>query len=205
MGFVKKILNSPHLFWAILALPSAGIVSGYMNGTSAHRLLHPTGEFAARFMILAMMITPLRMMFKGQSWTLWLVRRRRHLGVAAFGYALLHTVFYLIDEGSLSRVLGEALDLSIWTGWLAFFIFIPLALTSNDWAMRRLRQAWKPLQRWVYLAAILTLGHWIFLEYEIGPALVHFLPLAALEAYRIVQNIKQSRHMAPVETASIGS
>ena len=189
---LKAVWNSPYLFWAILALPGMGMAASYVDGASAHRLLHPTGEFAARFMILAMMITPLRMLFNGQGWTRWLVRRRRYLGVAAFGYALLHTVFYLIDEGSLRHVLREALELSIWTGWLAFFIFVPLALTSNDWAMRRLKQAWKPLQRWVYLAAVLTLAHWIFLEYEIGPALVHFLPLAALETYRIVQNLRRS-------------
>lgn len=173
------------------------MLSSYVDGASAHRLLHPTGEFAARFMILAMMITPLRMLFNGQGWTRWLMRRRRYLGVAAFGYALLHTVFYVIDEGSLRQVLREALELSIWTGWLAFFIFVPLAITSNDWAMRRLKQAWKPLQRWVYPAALLTLAHWIFLEYELGPALVHFLPLAALEAYRILHNVKRSQAMAP--------
>lgn len=30
-----------------------------------HVMLHPTSEFAARFMIIAMMITPLTMRFKG--------------------------------------------------------------------------------------------------------------------------------------------
>ena len=61
-----------------------------------------------------------------------MVPRRRYLEVAAFGYALLHTVFYLIDLGTLSAVLGEALELSIWTGWVAFFIFVPLTLISNE-------------------------------------------------------------------------
>jgi sulfoxide reductase heme-binding subunit YedZ len=192
MDMLKKVRDSPYLFWAILALPSLVIMSRYMDGASAKQMLHPTGEFAARFMILAMMITPLWLLFKGQLWTQWLVRRRRYLGVAAFGYASLHTAFYLMDLGSLSRVLAEALKLSIWTGWLAFFIFVPLAMTSNDWGTRRLRQSWKPLQRWVYLAAVLTLAHWIFLEYRIGPALVHFLPLAALECYRIIRNFQQS-------------
>jgi sulfoxide reductase heme-binding subunit YedZ len=192
MDMLKKVWNSPYLFWIILSLPSLVIMSRYLDGATANRMLHPTGEFAARFMILAMMITPLVIIFKGKRWTQWLVRRRRYLGVAAFGYAFLHTVFYLVDQGDLRPVLSEALDLSIWTGWLAFFIFVPLAMTSNDQAQRWLKKSWKPLQRWVYLAAIFTLGHWVFLEYEIGPALFHFLPLAALECYRIVQNIKQS-------------
>jgi sulfoxide reductase heme-binding subunit YedZ len=191
MDRLRKVWNSPYVFWVILALPSLVIMSRYMDGATAQRMLHPTGEFAARFMILAMLITPLWMIFKDQRWTQWLVRRRRYLGVAAFGYAFLHTVFYLIDQGSLHLVLSDVLNLPIWTGWLAFFIFVPLAMTSNDRAQRWLRESWKPLQRWVYLAAVFTLAHWIFLEYEIGPALVHFLPLVALECYRIVQNIKQ--------------
>jgi sulfoxide reductase heme-binding subunit YedZ len=37
----------------------------------------------------------------------------------------------------------------------------------------------------VYPAALLTLAHWILLEYEVGPALVHFVPLAGLEIYRL--------------------
>ena len=198
MGAIIRLLNSPYAFWALLALPSIGMMSAFVSGgASPHDLLHPTGEFAARFMILAMIITPLKMMFSKHRWPLWLLRRRRYLGVAAFGYALLHTVFYVIDLGSFSAVLADSLKLSIWTGWLAFLIFVPLALTSNDWAVRKMKQAWKPLQRWVYAAAVLTLGHWIFLEYELGPALVHFLPLVTLEAYRIIRNVQQSRKLAP--------
>lgn len=197
MGGIKRIFNSPYFFWALLVLPSIGMVSGFMSGSaSPHGLLHPTGEFAARFMILAMMITPLRMMFPAHRWPLWLMHRRRYLGVAAFGYAILHVIFYVIDLGTLSEVLADALKLSIWTGWIAFLIFVPLAMTSNDFAVRKLRQAWKPLQRWVYVAAAFTLAHWIFLEYELGAALVHFLPLALLEGYRVVRNSQSSKALA---------
>ncbi|MGI9509552.1 MAG: sulfite oxidase heme-binding subunit YedZ [Geminicoccaceae bacterium] len=197
MGGIKRFLNSPYTFWALLALPSIGMLSSFVGGSaSPHRLLHPTGEFAARFMILAMMITPLRMLFANHRWPLWLQRRRRYIGVAAFCYALLHTYFYVLDLGSLSAVMSDALKLSIWTGWIAFLVFVPLALTSNDWAVRKLKRAWKPLQRWVYVAAVFTLGHWIFLEYELGAALVHFLPLLALEAYRIMRNNQPTKTLA---------
>lgn len=159
-----------------------GLVSGSVD---PERLLHPTGEFAARFMIIAMMITPLRMIFPKVRWLAWLMRRRRHLGVAAFGYAALHTVLYIFDMGALQPMLDEFWALGIWTGWAAFVIFVPLALTSNDIAQRWLLVRWKPLQRFVYAAAVLTLIHWIFVHNNLGPALVHFLPLAALECWRI--------------------
>ena len=197
MGGITRLLNSPYAFWALLALPSIGMMSSFLDGSaSPHRLLHPTGEFAARFMIFAMMITPLRMLFANHRWPLWLLRRRRYLGVAAFCYALLHAYFYVLDLGSITAVMSDALKLSIWTGWIAFVVFVPLALTSNDWAVRRLKRAWKPLQRWVYIAAVFTLGHWIFLEYELGPALVHFLPLLALETYRIMRNNQSAKALA---------
>ena len=183
---MRKFFNSPYLFWAILLLPSIPMMGGFLSEPeNVGRLLHPSGEFSARFMIIAMLISPLRLLFPSARWLVWLMRRRRHLGVAAFGYAALHTLFYLVDKGALAPILGEFWELGIWTGWLAFIIFVPLALTSNDASQRWLLSRWKPLQRFVYGAAVLTLVHWIFIENHIGPALVHFVPLAALEAFRI--------------------
>lgn len=179
-----------YLLWLILAIPAAGMLTGFFSGKAlSGELLHPTGEFSARFMIIAMLATPLLMLFRRFGWSLtvpqWLVRHRRAFGVAAFAYAALHTVFYIIDVAGWAEILSEFTSIGIWTGWLAFAIFIPLAITSNNRSQRLLRTGWKKLQRWVYPAAVLTLLHWIFVHNNIGPALVHFVPLAALELYRI--------------------
>ena len=189
MNALRIIWNSHYFFWALLALPSVPMIAGGLTpGADLERLLHPTGEFAARFMILAMMLTPLRMIFPKSSALIWLMRRRRFLGVAAFGYALLHTVYYLVDLGVWSAIAADVLKFGIWTGWLAFIIFVPLALTSNDWSIRQFGPGCKNLQRFVYVAAIATLAHWIFIHNNIGPALVHFLPLALLEIWRVWRN-----------------
>lgn len=182
---MKLFLNSHYLFWLLLALPSIPMTMAIISGVGAEPLLHPTGEFAARFMIIAMIISPFRLIFPKNRFWLWMMRRRRYLGVAAFGYALAHTILYVVDMASFTNVLSEALLLGIWTGWLAMFIFIPLAITSNDWSVKRLGHNWKRLQQMVYIAAIATLLHWIFVHNNIGPALVHFVPLAGLELYRI--------------------
>ena len=182
----KAIFNSPFFFWLLLAIPSVGMIAGALDGSNLERLLHPTGEFSARFMIISMMLTPLRMLFPKSGVILWLMRRRRHLGVAAFGYALLHTAFYVIDLGSTAAILSDAMKVSILTGWLAFLIFVPLAITSSDRAIHKMGpRKWKTLQRMVYGAAVLTLAHWLLVSHDPGGALVHFLPLAALEAWRI--------------------
>jgi sulfoxide reductase heme-binding subunit YedZ len=145
-----------------------------------------------------MMITPLVMLLKGWRGPRWLMKRRRYLGVAAFGYALLHTVLYLLDEGAIAFTGGEISKLYIWTGWLAFLIFVPLAVTSTDGWVRSMGPKWKALQRFVYAAAVLTLIHWASLHNwgGVGPALVHFVPLGLLETYRLWSNISRRQARA---------
>jgi len=127
------------------------------------------------------------------DWVQWLLKRRRALGVAAFGYALIHTVFYILDVRAVQDMMAEFWSLGIWTGWLAFAIFIPMALTSNQASVVALGRKWKMLQRCVYVAAVLTLIHWIFVHNNTGAALVHFIPLALLELYRVMHFYHERR------------
>ena len=146
---LKSIWDHPHRFWALLSLPATPIILGLASGDprTIHQLLHPSGEFSARFMIITMMITPLAMWLKSWRGPRWLMKRRRYLGVAAFGYALLHAVLYLLDTGIVAISSGKISKFYIWTGWLTFFIFVPLAITSTDGWVRRLGPKWKSLQR----------------------------------------------------------
>lgn len=181
---------SPYWLWGLLTLAPALWTWEALTSSNArvlHILVHPTGEWAARLLIFTLMITPLAQIFHGTSGARWLRKSRRYFGVAAFGYAALHTLFYVLDKGALSPVLSELPRLYIWTGWLAFLIFVPLAVTSSDWFMRALGRHWKTLQRFTYLSAVLTLVHWAALHNWGHPmgALVQFSSLVALEAWRI--------------------
>ncbi len=188
---LRIILNNKLIFWCILAVPAPFMLRGYLNGEIiAMDMLHPTGEWSARFMIMAMMLSPLVSLIGQRRWLSWLVQRRRALGVAAFAYAVLHLVFYVIDMGNLGDILAEFWALGIWTGWAAMLLFVPLALTSNEASVRALKSGWKRLQRLVYPAAVLVLVHWIFIHNNLGPALVHFIPLAALVAARYFRSTK---------------
>lgn len=197
---LKSLWDHPFTFWALLGLPAIPMILGLTSGDpeAVSGLLHPTGEFAARFMIIAMMITPLVMLFRNASWPRWLMKRRRYLGVAAFFYALAHTVLYLLDEGAIAFTGGEVSKLYIWTGWIAFLIFVPLAVTSTDAWVRRLGRSWKKLQQFVYGAAVLTLVHWAALHDwgGVGAAMVHFAPLVALEVYRLWSTQQRRRQRA---------
>lgn len=182
---LRIILNKKSTFWLLLAIPALLMLRRYASGdVIAMDMLHPTGEWAARLMIFAMVLSPLVSLLGPKPWLNWLVQRRRALGVAAFAYSVLHLLFYLIDMGNLDDILAEFWALGIWTGWAAMLLFVPLAVTSNDASMRKLKVGWKQLQRLVYPAAVLVLVHWIFIHNNLVPALVHFVPLALLVAAR---------------------
>jgi methionine sulfoxide reductase heme-binding subunit len=178
---MRTILNKKPLFWLILSIPALLLLSGYWRGDiDSIDMLHPTGEFSARLMIIAMMLGPLAAVIGPKPWLKWLLARRRAIGVAAFGYAVLHTIFYIIDMGNLDDIIAEWLTPGIWTAWAAMLLFVPIALTSNDAAMRMLRSNWKNVQRLVYAAALLTLLHWFWVDNAYRAAIVHFAPLILL-------------------------
>ena len=182
---LRIILNKKPTFWALLCLPAMLMMRPYVFGdVIAMDMLRPTGEWSARFMIAAMVLSPLLSLIGPRPWLSWLIQRRRALGVAAFGYAILHLIFYIIDMGNLDDILAEFWALGIWTGWAAILLFVPLGLTSNDASMRALKAGWKRLQRLVYPAAVLVLVHWIFIHNNLGSALLHFIPLVLIVAAR---------------------
>ncbi len=177
------------LIWAALALPALLWLSQAwaLDNYDWEDLLHPTGELSARLLVVALAITPLVQIFPETRPLRWLLRHRRAIGLAAFGYAALHTFFYVGAMGSLDDILAEAPAIGIWPGWAALALMLPLAVTSSDAAMRALKSGWKRVQRLAYPAAALTLVHWAFIHNNRWTALAHFLPLILLQAVRVAR------------------
>ncbi|HVL77285.1 MAG TPA: ferric reductase-like transmembrane domain-containing protein [Noviherbaspirillum sp.] len=175
--------------WALLAVPAALILHEHWTSPDLWPgdFLPATGEWSARLIIAALMLTPLQQLLPRSSAVRWLVRHRRAIGVAAFAYALLHLAFYVLDMETLANMLAELGAPSIWTGWLALLCLLPPALTSNDAAVRALRGAWKRLQRLAHPAAVLTLIHWVLVHDGMVEAILHFLPLALLQIARLAR------------------
>lgn len=188
------------LLWSLLALPATVSLAQYLLTPDAWPgdMLHPTGEWSARFIILALSVTPLSVLWPHNRLVKFLRKHRRALGVAAFGYSLLHLLFYLLDMKTVAAMLAEVGAPAIWTGWLALALLLPLGLTSNDAAVRALKSGWKRLQRLAYPAALLTLVHWALVHDGLIPALIHFAPLALLQGWRVARIFTQppSRSLA---------
>ena len=124
-------------------------------------LLVLTGEWGLRLLLITLAVTPLQFMFK---W-LWVAKLRRMLGLFAFFYAVMHMLIWLVlDQGlDWSSVISEVLEKKyIAVGLIALLGLLPLALTSNRWAIRKLGKKWKPLHRMVYPLTLLVVVHFLW-------------------------------------------
>ena len=190
-----KLLNSRTFIWTLLGGPLLALVVLWRQETLFYgEMIHLTGQWSARLTMLSLAITPLRLMFPRAGWPVWLLRRRRYFGVAAFCYAALHTVVYVDRKWDVALILSEALEFSMWSGWLALLVFAALAFTSNDMSVRTLGRAWKALHRWVYVATLLMFAHWIFSAFDFVPGLMHFAILVILEGYRLISSRIEARN-----------
>ncbi|HZG09637.1 MAG TPA: ferric reductase-like transmembrane domain-containing protein [Allosphingosinicella sp.] len=190
---MKRSNALKYLLWMVLAVPAVLLIAQYLGRAEnvfPGDFLHPTGEWSARLIILALMLTPLAQLLPASRLVRWLLRHRRAIGLAAFGYAFLHLIFYILDMETVPAVLAELGAPAIWTGWVAFLCMLVPALVSSDGAMRVLKGAWKRLQRLVYPAAILTLVHWALVHDGFTAALASFAPLIALQLIRLFRFLK---------------
>lgn len=190
-GKQVPFLATPYLLWIVLSLPVLPILYEVITFDGSWRLalrtpISPSGQYSAWLIIIALMATPLSMLFRGKSFPRWLVQNRRSFGVAGFSYGILHTVCYLLWRGR--RAISEIIEPTYIAAWLLFLILIPLGVTSTDAMVRRLGPKWKALQRWSYVAAVLVFLHWITLHRGdlIPTAIASFVPLVLLVIYRML-------------------
>ena len=187
-----------YFMWAILALPLIGATTKAIHVPYTEKefdeLMHISGEFGIRFLIISLMITPLSMIFSRTKFAKWLLRNRRYFGVAAFSYMVFHTVIYIIYK-STPELINELTVLRYSVGWLALFLVIPPAITSMNIAIKKLgSKKWKAIQRLAYGVGIFSALHWFLLEGGVKPAMVHFTPLIILELYRVIKvNMKTTK------------
>jgi sulfoxide reductase heme-binding subunit YedZ len=191
---MSRVSVGKSVLWTVLALPAAVALYRYATepGIWPGDLLHPTGEWSARFIIIALMLTPLAQLLPESEVVKWLVRHRRAFGVAGFAYAVLHLVFYVLDMETVAAMLAELGATAIWTGWLALMCLVPPAAASSDSAMRLLRRNWKRVQRLVCPAAVLTLVHWLLVHDGKVAAILHFAPLILLQALRLARQFQRT-------------
>lgn len=185
---MRAIVKSRPFLWLVLALPGVWMLGRWALVPEHYgygHIIGDSGDWAAWLLMLTLAVTPIRLLFRRKRWAQWLMRRRRDIGVGSFAYAAGHTTIYLVRKASPDLIIGELSTPYIVMGWLALALFIPLAVTSNDIAVRALKRSWKRLHRLVYPAAILTFVHWVLSAFDPTTAIIHIVVLAAIELLRI--------------------
>ena len=189
-----RLGGSRVLLWLALALPGLWILGRWALTPDAYGYGHAiadSGDWAAWLLLVTLAVTPVRLLFRKRRWAVWLMRHRRDLGVASFAYAAGHTAIYLANKRAIADALAEAGELYLLTGWIAFALFVPLAVTSNDASMRALKRGWKRLHRLVYPAAVLVFAHWALAAFDPTTAYIHIGILAAIGIVRVIVQRRQ--------------
>lgn len=144
------------------------------------------GKAGLILLVAGLMVTPLR------NWTgVNLIKFRRAIGVTAFFVILAHfLVFAVLDVQSASRVWTEIVERPYVTvGMVGFLLLVPLVLTSNNLALRKMgAAAWRRLHKLSYVAVILGALHYLWLSrgFQVEP-LVYLLLSIGLVALRYRQ------------------
>ena len=146
-----------------------------------------TGMLTLVFLVLTLAITPVRHTTRLN----WLVKFRRIVGLLAFFYGLLHLATYLAFDRffRITTVPGDVIQRPfIALGMLAFFLMVPLAITSTNSMVKRLGgKRWNKLHKLVYLAAVAGVVHfWLLVKSDIRVPLTFGFILALLLAHRLL-------------------
>jgi methionine sulfoxide reductase heme-binding subunit len=156
---------------------------------------HILGEWALRFLIVTLCITPLRDLTR-----INLYRFRRAFGLLTFYYVLFHFLtYFILDRGmNLQVILVDIFKRPyIIVGMIAFVCLIALAATSNNRAIRAMGRAWGQLHRLVYVIAILGVTHFFMAVKSWPPRpFVYATLIAVLLTYRLVRYVRDQRRAA---------
>ena len=145
------------------------------------------GTWTLNFLLLTLLMSPLKR-YAGWHWPLNL---RRMLGLFAFFYGSLHLLSYLwldqfFDWPAIAKDIIKRPFITAGMG--AFALLVPLAATSNLYAIRTLgSRRWQQLHRVVYLVSILGVLHYLWLvKLDFLQPLIYALLLAALFILRLI-------------------
>lgn len=157
-------------------------------------LEHEYGAMALNLLVAGLAITPLRR-YAGIN----LLKFRRAMGVSAFFLVLAHVlVWAVLDVQSLDRIWADIVKRPYVTvGMAGFLLLLPLSLTSNNRAVRRLGTRWRKLHKLTYPAVVLGAVHflWLVKGFQWEP-LIYLVVILALLATRLRLPILSKRASA---------
>ena len=162
-------------------------VTGGLSVNPIEDITHRTGDWALRFLLLTLAVTPFRWL---SGWN-EVIRYRRRLGLFTFWYASLHFSTYIVFDHffDIRSIADDVIERKYVTaGFLGFVLMLPLAVTSTQGWIRRLGKRWSVLHRLIYVAAVAGVVHFLWLvKLETSEPLVYAAVLSGLFLVRVVR------------------
>ena len=165
---------------------------GDLGVNQVETLLDHFGNWALRFIMIALAVSPLR---KITNWN-WLSRYRRMIGLFAFFYALMHFLIWTVLEKGLNLhdIFEDITERPfILLGFIAVFLLACLAITSFTRIRIYMKKYWQLLHNMIYVIGILSVWHfWWQVKKDITEPLIYALIVFILLFIRIY-NYQKSR------------
>ena len=188
-------LTAKQITWLKVLLHLAGLLpfiwlfwaasQGLFSADPAKDIQHFTGRMALKFLLATLLVSPLARYAKQPL----LIRTRRLLGLWCFTWATLHLTSYALLELGINNLalLGRELVTRpyLTLGIVSWLVLLALALTSTQYAQRKLGRRWQLLHNFVYLVAILAPIHYLWSVKILSPQpVLYALAAVALLAWR---------------------
>lgn len=169
-----------------LALLAWDASRGNLGANPVEFFIRTTGVLTLVFLFITLSITPLRKYFGWNN----LIKFRRMLGLYAFFYGTLHLIAYGIFDKSLSfsAIVADVFQRPfIAVGMIAFFLLVPLAVSSTNNMIKRLGgKNWARLHKLTYIISILGVVHfYMIVKSDATYPILFGIVLAGLLGYRI--------------------
>jgi sulfoxide reductase heme-binding subunit YedZ len=181
--YIKRLIFIISL-WPVLSL-SVSIFLNNLGANPVEFIERHFGKWALIFLCLTLSMTPLRRITHMNQWILY----RRMLGLFTFFYATVHLLCYIGLDYHFAWI-----DIKndiikhryVLVGFLGWLLLLPLAITSSEKMMRRLKSNWKRLHRLIYLIAVLGVLHFAWLvKKDITEPLIYALIVLILFLLRL--------------------
>jgi sulfoxide reductase heme-binding subunit YedZ len=171
------------------------VVLNTLGPDPAEHLMHVTGEWVMRFLVLVLLATPLAR----HGWPR-LARYRRMLGLYVWFYATLHLlVFAQVFIGwSAVQLIEELAERPyVLVGFLAWLMLVPMGITSAHSIRRKMGRHWRTLHRMIYGVVVLGWLHLLWLSRsDVGDAFVYGVIFFWLRIWRLNHRLSHRRQVA---------
>jgi sulfoxide reductase heme-binding subunit YedZ len=173
------LLGSPALYATYL------IAINDLGANPLETLTDHTGQWTLRFLLLGLLITPLRQLTGWVS----LIRYRRLIGLFAAFYATTHMSLWLFIDQQLDwgLLVEDVLDRPYITlGFIGWLLLLPLVATSTKGMIKKLGTSWRKLHRAVYIIPVLGVVHYTMsLKADFSLPILYGVTLAVLLGFRV--------------------